>query len=501
MKQKRLVAALLTLVLLAGLTGCARKSRRPALPAAPLQSTFKQDEADLGQGETASLQSAPVMKSAAAESVQAPVPEQTTEELLEAFLQPIEKADAFYQDYTVEHRAAYKKLRQRPEEVIALVLPELLENTAALECYSDDTSRTTLLYCLLKDTLKDETFCWDSDSYRWLSDMLAEYIQFASWHALQGDEAYFDEYAPLMGFSVAVMRSKPALRLNMTKCEPMTNAQALTNAKQVFAAALEGKDAEHFGFDAWPENAANGFDFTTNWTLSQNEQGEVTLTAVDPDTKEKAVLTYTPNAAEMHSLLSGYGTLTLTKPDGEPISLRSQNADAAFSPVTNASPIQDYEMVLENGVEIGMDYNTVLALIGTPNQVWSDTMAGMGMERLGVMYDFHYDENLVMRLHNISFRFAEDTSTGITSALPAAREIALGDSMQSVFEKIPAVDTVLKKWALQQIYGWDDPEGGTATLQFVADSFYALDLVTPGGRVLSITFARLDNTVKWIDLS
>ena len=49
-------------------------------------------------------------------------------------------------------------------------------------------------------------------------------------------------------------------------------------------------------------------------------------------------------------------------------------------------------MVLENGVEIGMDYNTVLALIGTPNQVWSDTMAGMGMERLGVMYDFHYDE-------------------------------------------------------------------------------------------------------------
>ena len=239
MKQKRLVAALLTLVLLAGLTGCARKSRRPALPAAPLQSTFKQDEADLGQGETASLQSAPVMKREAAGTAQAMAPEQTTEELLEAFLQPIEKADAFYQDYTVEHRAAYKKLRQRPEEVIALVLPELLENTAALECYSDDTSRTTLLYCLLKDTLKDETFCWDSDSYRWLSDMLAEYIQFASWHALQGDEAYFDEYAPLMGFSVAVMRSKPALRLNMTPCEPMTNAQALTNAKQVFAAALE----------------------------------------------------------------------------------------------------------------------------------------------------------------------------------------------------------------------------------------------------------------------
>ena len=493
--RTRILPLLLAAILLLTLVGCTRPSRRPALPAAPLQSAFAAEDAGADTDET------PAAKSAVAGSVQQSLPEETTDELLESFVQPLKQEDALYQDYTMQHRSQYKKLRQRPEEVIELVLPELLSDVSALECYSDDTSRTTLLYCLLKDTLKDETFCWDSDSYRWLSDMLAEYIQFASWHALQGDETYFDEYAPLMGFSVAVMRSKPALRLNMTPCEPMTNAQALTNAKQVFAAALEGKDAERFGFDAWPENAANGFDFTTNWTLSQNEQGEVTLTAVDPDTKEKAVLTYTPNAAEMHSLLSGYGTLTLTKPDGEPISLRSQNADAAFSPVTNASPIQDYEMVLENGVEIGMDYNTVLALIGTPNQVWSDTMAGMGVASQDVIYNFSYDDTLVMRLQNIGFRFASDAFTGKTSELPAARDIHLGDTMQSVFDKLPAVDTTLKKWAIQQIYGWDNEAGGTASLQFVADSYYVLDISTPGGRHLSITFARLDNTVKWIDLS
>ena len=136
MKAKRYLALLLAAALALGLSACSRPSRRPALPAAPLQSTFKQDEADLGQGETASLQSAPVMKREAAGTAQAMAPEQTTEELLEAFLQPIEKADAFYQDYTVEHRAAYKKLRQRPEEVIALVLPELLENTAATRPFS-----------------------------------------------------------------------------------------------------------------------------------------------------------------------------------------------------------------------------------------------------------------------------------------------------------------------------------------------------------------------------
>ena len=116
-------------------------------------------------------------------------------------------------------------------------------------------------------------------------------------------------------------------------------------------------------------------------------------------------------------------------------------------------------------------------------------------------YSFLYDDRLVPRLWSVEFRFAEDTFLQTTSALPAAREIALGDSMQSVFEKIPAVDTVLKKWALQQIYGWDDPEGDKATLQFVADSFYALDILTPGGRCFNITFARIDHSVKWMDVS
>ena len=506
MRNKKILALLLALTLLAGTTGCTRKSRRSALPAAPLQSSFTAEDAasdtsaDTGE-ENAAAASAPMMKSAVENALQAAQPEQTTEELLEEFVQPLEKEDALYQDYTTEHRAAYKKLRQRPEEVIELVLPELLENPAALECYSDDTSRTTLLYCLFKDTLQNEPFCWDSDSYRWLSDMMAEFIQFVSRNVMAGEEAYFEQYAPLMGFSAAVMQAKPALRLNMTACEPMTNAQALTNAKQVFAAALEGRDAETYGLDPWPEGIASGFDFTTAWTLSQDEAGAVTLAAVDPDTKEEVSLTYTPNAAELHSLHSGYGTLLWTKADGQTVSLRAQNADAAFAQAANTSPIQDYEMVLENGVEIGMDYNTVLMLTGTPNQVWSDTMAGMGMESRGVTYVFDYDEDLIMRLRYINFRFASDTSTGVTSELPAAREIRLGESMQSVFSKMPAYDTTLKKWALQEIYGWADPAGGTATLSFVADSFYVLDITTSGGRHLSITFARIDNTVKWMDLS
>ena len=115
MKAKRYLALLLVAALALGLSACSRPSRRPALPAAPLQSTFKQDEADLGQGETASLQSASVMKREAAGTAQAMAPEQTTEELLAEFTAPLEDENALYQDYTTAHRTAYKKLRQRPE--------------------------------------------------------------------------------------------------------------------------------------------------------------------------------------------------------------------------------------------------------------------------------------------------------------------------------------------------------------------------------------------------
>ena len=60
----------------------------------------------------------------------------------------------------------------------------------------------------------------------------------------------------------------------MTACEGMSNAQALTNAKQVFAAALEDRDAEVYGFDTWPEGIEAGFDFTADWTLSQTEDAQ-----------------------------------------------------------------------------------------------------------------------------------------------------------------------------------------------------------------------------------
>lgn len=489
MQIKRMLAALLAAGLVLTLSACRPKSRRPELPAAPLQPSFS--------GQAASAQ----QKTAAQALAEEEAPQTPIEELLDCFVSPPAQAGALYQDYITAHREAYKALRSRPEETMRAVLPELLEEPGALACYTDETSRQTLLYCLMKDILQDEPFCWDGDGYRYISDMLAEYTQYVSGRVLEAGEEALAEDAPLTALCAELMKEKPALRLNMTACGEMVNAQVLTNAKLVFAAALEGRDAERYGFESWPENLAAGFGAQTSWTLSQSEDTSVCLTAADPQSGKSVTMCYSPNQAERESLFYGYGALLVTKQDGEELRLNSQSWDMAYTPATAQQPVQDDELVLENGVELGMDYNTVCALLGQPDRVWSDTMAGMGVASRGVSYSFCYDESFIMRLESISFRYAEDTWLGETSVLPVARGIALGDSMQSVFDRLPTLDPIPKKWAIQQIYGWDEPEKGQAELQFVADSFYALNIRTPGGQSLSVTFARLDNTVKWMDLS
>ena len=140
MRNIKRIALLLSLVLLASMTGCARKSRRPALPAAPLQASLTAESADTG--ETASTdEMAPMMKSAAVSASRAVVMEEPVETLLEQFAEPLENEGALYQDYVQAHRSAYVKLRQRPEEVLPLILPELLSfNSCSLTNWMNSAS-------------------------------------------------------------------------------------------------------------------------------------------------------------------------------------------------------------------------------------------------------------------------------------------------------------------------------------------------------------------------
>ena len=151
------------------------------------------------------------------------------------------------------------------------------------------------------------------------------------------------------------------------------------------------------------------------------------------------------------------------------------------------------EIILHNGIKIGMSYDEVAAYSG---------YEGAKPEGNDSIY-FVWD--------NITYSFVADTEKGfklnyINIAEEAAnagifRDIKIGDSLDSVFGKIPAKDTELKKWAVQFLYGYEDTDPkGYADLRFIALSYYTVNVFTPE-YVVNITFSREAMTVKWVEIS
>ena len=157
------------------------------------------------------------------------------------------------------------------------------------------------------------------------------------------------------------------------------------------------------------------------------------------------------------------------------------------------APLQASEFTLPHGLRFGMSYDEAHRLCGDSV---SDAFAGEtggSFSCEGYTYSFDDEDSL----YYVMIRSAADG--GATAPTPTFRGICLGDSMESVFDKLPCTDRELKQWAMQTVY--DDGAGHSAELEFVAGSFYSLRLYTPEGYVAAITFAHEDNTVKYIDLS
>ena len=151
------------------------------------------------------------------------------------------------------------------------------------------------------------------------------------------------------------------------------------------------------------------------------------------------------------------------------------------------------EIVLHNGISIGMSYDEVAAYSGYTGE------KPEGTDTVSIVWE------------NITYSFAPDTEKGLKlsyvniaeEAVDASifRDIKIGDSLDSVFGKIPAKDTELKKWAIQFLYGYEDTDPkGYADLRFIALSYYTVNVFTPE-YVVNITFAREAMTVKWIEIS
>lgn len=474
--MKRFLATLLVLALVgAALTGCAAK-----LP--------EQDEALPPQNaEQATAKEVQLVE----EHVEPEAETRTPQELLDVYLGR-DNAPA----------QAAEELLQQPEQAAALAMQELLAlpEGSLFDAASGDTEAGKL-YRLFARALAGDTVRWNADESEYLNgnlnestssvtDLLTSYFFFVSTHYREDGMVWLDENMPV---SASVLRAAweadASLRLAMTPCAPITNGGALENAKRVFAAALrhDTQALTAYGYlgllPDWP------VDTSGDWTLSQDDDGAVTLRfAAD-------VLRYTPGAAEKQSRSAGYGMVEYLPADGEAEQMQAAGFGKEAADLTDLSqPLRDGEMTLSNGVQLGLDYETVLALLGEGAQVLSNG----GLEADGVEYSFYQGNGLVRRLYSVSYRLAEDTWLGKTSQLAAPRDIHLGDTMQSVFDKIPG-DTALRQWEFQDVYGPND-DGSAANLQFVASSFYSLNLTTAGGQTMSITFARADGSVKWIDL-
>lgn len=474
--MRRIMAMLLALALVgAVLTGCAAK-----LP--------EQEEALPPQNaEQAAEEEAPPVE----EHVEPEEDTRTPQELLDVYLGR-DNAPA----------QAAEELLQQPEQAAALAMQELLAlPDGSLFDTADGDTEAGKLYRLFARALAGDTVRWNADESEYLNgnlnestssvtDLLTSYFFFVSTHYREDGMVWLDENMPV---SASVLRAAwdtdHSLRLAMTPCSPITNGGALENAKRVFAAALrhDTQALTAYGYlgllPDWP------VDTSGDWTLSQDDDGAVTLRfAAD-------ALRYTPGAAEKQSRSAGYGQIEYLPANGEAERMQAAGFGKEAADLTDLSqPLRDGEMTLSNGVQLGLDYETVLALLGEDAQVLSSG----GLEADGVEYSFYQGNGLVRRLYSVSYRLAEDTWLGKTSQLAAPRDIHLGDTMQSVFDKIPG-DTALRQWEFQDVYGPND-DGSAANLQFVASSFYSLNLTTAGGQTMSITFARADGSVKWIDL-
>lgn len=207
------------------------------------------------------------------------------------------------------------------------------------------------------------------------------------------------------------------------------------------------------------------------WTMDLSEDGQmmiVTMTRGDAS----LTLSYSLQTQEISSDNRLATTMTLTVYDSN-------------------TPLQASEFTLPRGLRFGMSYDEAYWLCGDAVSDAFTGEVGRSFTCEGYTYSFGDDDIL----YYVMIR----STSGESDSAPTVRGIRLGDSIDSVFDKLPCTDRELKQRAMQTVY--DDGAGHSAGLEFVAGSFYSLRLYTPEGYVAAITFARADNTVKYIDLS
>ena len=163
-------------------------------------------------------------------------------------------------------------------------------------------------------------------------------------------------------------------------------------------------------------------------------------------------------------------------------------------------PVQDCELVMENGVFFGMDYDLVKEICGEVCEFESGDERFASFLANGIFYGFSADEEGVLRLSSMNMQDAQEYhgDYGIVN-MGLFRDIHTGEGLESLFEKIPAQDTTLRQWQWQDIYGPNE-DGSYAALEYVANSYYALRIGTPGGYMANFIFSREGRKILWVEI-
>lgn len=157
-------------------------------------------------------------------------------------------------------------------------------------------------------------------------------------------------------------------------------------------------------------------------------------------------------------------------------------------------PIQKNELVLPNGVQLGMRYEEVEAICGALQE---EEFENVYQDSEHIRYFFWAGDDASLKLGMVNFLSEVVNDELVYTTLPEAaafRDIHLGDTIDEVFDKLPCVDRELKHWATQYVYGSEDADE-YAVLSLIADSYYSLFFYVDGVQRANIAFSRVQQRV------
>ncbi|MDD4801892.1 MAG: hypothetical protein PHF24_02945 [Syntrophomonas sp.] len=167
-----------------------------------------------------------------------------------------------------------------------------------------------------------------------------------------------------------------------------------------------------------------------------------------------------------------------------------------------AAYLTDEEMVTAGGVRLTMSYEEVLSIIDEPDEAYDNMPGVKSLLKDGYHYGFYqigasFPEDYSLPHDDKYYLLSISAREGCTDPLP--RNILIGDDIEQVFDKFPTEDRTLRKWAMQTVYGKQEPGQPRSFLEFttVLDTYRIW--VTTTTQVLNIHFDK-QNKVRNIEL-